>query len=194
MWEIPLHCSREVCLVPTLGDEAELVCLLSLPATTGHAWNCFSVMFASTQLSKRTVIVMRFWQTHMFLSAFTNASQEHSGISTVKSESQSISPLPYFLGFNYISYCQGKYKAEIREQCYHLSFLVRKELLKANSYKVQQFYRAAYQSVLLASWSICNQFHVILITMPRWTKNQTKTMKQYSEAAFLKYMDFGYFL
>lgn len=37
MWEIPLHRSREVCLVPTLGDEAELVCLLSLPATTGHA-------------------------------------------------------------------------------------------------------------------------------------------------------------
>lgn len=48
--------------------DTELVFLLCLSAPTGHPWNRFSALFSRVQLSKITVIVVRFWQSHKFLS------------------------------------------------------------------------------------------------------------------------------
>lgn len=58
MWEISLYHSCEM-FCSYLREEAQLVFLLSLSATTGHASNCFSALFSTVWLSKITVIVMR---------------------------------------------------------------------------------------------------------------------------------------
>jgi hypothetical protein len=49
-------------------------------------------------------------------------------------------------------------KSEIRAQWYYLSFLVSKELLKVNSYRMQQFHRTVNHLISCASCSSYSQF------------------------------------
>lgn len=70
------YITREIALYPSMWsifcfyvrEKKTQNLLLSLSATTGHAWNCFSVLFLRMQLSKRTGIVVTSWQSHEFLS------------------------------------------------------------------------------------------------------------------------------